>query len=371
VSAVPTRPVGAGVYTIELARGLGARPDVELHLAARRDDAARWAGIAPTATVHAVVPGGRPVRLAWEQAGASSLARRCGADVWHGPHYTMPLRLDVPAVVTFHDLTWFDHPEWHERSKVPFFRSMIRASAARARVAVCVSEETAHRLVAVTSTPAEIVVAHHGVDRTRFHAEGDRDADLDLLAAYGITPPFVASHPGTIEPRKDIPTLVDAFARVAAPRPALRLVITGADGWATRDAREAIARHGVATRVVRPGYVPSNVLPALLRRAEAVAYSSQYEGFGLPALEALACGAPLVTTAGSALEEVVGDAALVVPPRDPAALAGALERLLTDIDLASRLRTAGPVQTAGFTWEASVEHHLDAYRRATTVRRAA
>jgi glycosyltransferase involved in cell wall biosynthesis len=371
VSAVPARPVGAGVYTIELARGLSVRPDVELHLAARRDDEHRWHDIAPAATVHAVVPSGRPVRLAWEQGGASSLVRRCGAEVWHGPHYTMPLRLDIPAVVTFHDLTWFDHPEWHERAKVPFFRSMIRASAARARVAICVSKETARRLRAVTPTSADIVVAHHGVDHTRFHAGGDRDADLALLAAHGISPPFIASHPGTIEPRKDIPTLVAAFARVATARPSLRLVITGADGWATRDAREAIAEHGVATRVVRPGYVPSAVLPALLRRADAVAYSSQYEGFGLPALEALACGAPLVTTAGSALEEVVGEAALVVSPGDAPALADALERVLTDASEAGRLRTAGPTHAAGFTWDASVALHVDAYERAAAIRRVA
>ncbi|MDQ1519207.1 MAG: hypothetical protein QOI55_280 [Actinomycetota bacterium] len=371
VSAVPARPVGAGVYTIELARGLGARPDIDLHLAARRDDAARWSEIAPEATVHALVPRRRPGRLAWEQTAAPALARRSGADLWHGPHYTMPLALNSPAVVTFHDLTWFDHPEWHERAKVPFFRSLIRRSAARANVAICVSEETARRLRAVTATPAEIVVAHHGVDPSRFRPDADLDEDLALLAAHGVTPPFVASHPGTIEPRKDVPTLVAAFARVAATRPDLRLVIAGADGWGTPAARDAITASGVASRVLRPGYLPTAVLPALLRRAEVVAYPSLYEGFGLPAVEALACGAPLVTTSGSALEEVVGLAALVVPPADPAALAHALEAVLADATVARRLRAEGPARAATFTWAASIDRHVEAYERAVDRHRQA
>src|SRR5690349_11017572 len=137
VTAVPTRPVGAGVYTIELARALTARDDVELHLATRHGDAARWSTIAPTAALHAVAPDSRPARIAWEQSGAARLVHRVRPEVWHGPHYTMPLRLSVPTVVTVHDLTFFDHPEWHERTKVPFFRAMIRASAERATAVVC------------------------------------------------------------------------------------------------------------------------------------------------------------------------------------------------------------------------------------------
>ncbi|MCU1426490.1 MAG: glycosyltransferase, partial [Actinomycetia bacterium] len=290
--------------------------------------------------------------------------RRTEADLWHGPHYTLPVRLDRPRVVTVHDMTFFDHPEWHERTKVPFFRRMIRSSAKRARSIVCVSNETAQRLLAITGTEAPIVVAHHGVDHDRFRPDADEDHDLALLAAHGITPPYVASNPGTMEPRKGIPTLVAAFARVGVSRPDLRLAIAGANGWAEREVREAIAASGVASRIVRPGYVPAEVLPALLRRANVVAYPSRYEGFGLPALEALACGAPLVTTKGSALEEVVGDAALVVPPSNVDALAGALETLLVDDDTARRLRAAGPRQAATFTWAASVERHIQAYHLA-------
>ena len=132
VSAVPDRPVGAGVYTVALAEGLERADAIDLVLLARRGDAQRWAALAPGVDVHAVVPSRRP-SCAWEQTGAPRLAARLGVDLWHGPHYTMPLRLGMPAVVTVHDLTFFDHPEWHERSKVTFFRRMIKASRAARR----------------------------------------------------------------------------------------------------------------------------------------------------------------------------------------------------------------------------------------------
>jgi glycosyltransferase involved in cell wall biosynthesis len=366
VSAVPARPVGAGIYTVALASGLATRDDVELHLLSRRDDKARWGAFAPTAVVHAAAPNRRPARLAWEQARGGALAARVRPDVWHGPHYTMPLRAGVPCVVTVHDLTFFDHPEWHERSKVVYFRRMIRAAAQRAAVLVCVSAYTADRLRALVDPRAEVVVAHHGVDHHRFTTAGDTKTDLAALAAHGIAPPYVA-FASTIEPRKNVPTLVRAFAGVVASRPELRLVLAGSDGWGAREARAAIAASGVATQIIRPGYLASDTVAAFFRRAEVVAYPSFEEGFGLPALEGLACGAPVVTTAGSALAEVAGDAALLVPPDDPRALGDAIARVLDDPACARALRAAGPPRAAAFTWARCVDQHIDAYKRAAVV----
>jgi glycosyltransferase involved in cell wall biosynthesis len=362
VSAVPARPVGAGVYTVALASGLSAHAGVELHLLTRTDDADRWARIAPAAEVHAAAPARRPARLAWEQARGPALAARVQPDVWHGPHYTMPLRAGVPCVVTIHDLTFFDHPEWHERSKVVFFRRMIRAAARRAAGIVCVSAYTADRLRALAHPRGEVTVVYHGVDHARFAVVGDEAGDRRALAAHGIESPYVA-FASTIEPRKNVPTLVRAFARVAASRPDLRLVLAGSDGWGASEARDAIAASGVATQVMRPGYLTDDTVAALFRRAAVVAYPSFEEGFGLPALEGLACGAPVVTTAGSALGEVVGDAALLVVPDDAAALADAIAAVLDDPGVEARLRAAGPVRAAQFTWERCVDEHLAAYER--------
>ncbi|HTK15481.1 MAG TPA: glycosyltransferase family 1 protein [Acidimicrobiia bacterium] len=368
VSAVPARPVGAGMYTVALASGLSAHGAVDLHLLTRHDDAERWSALAPTATVHASAPARRPVRLAWEQSRGPAMAEHVGADLWHGPHYTMPLRASVPCAVTIHDLTFFDHPEWHERSKVVYFRRMIRAAARRATTLICVSTFTADRLRALVAPRTDIEVIHHGVDHDRFAAKGDSTADLALLAGHGIEPPYIA-FASTIEPRKNVPTLVRAFAKVAATRPELRLVLAGSDGWGAREASEAIAANRVATRVLRPGYLDNATIAAFFRRAAAVTYPSLEEGFGLPALEGLACGAPVVTSEGSALAEVVGDAALLVPPGDADALAGALARVLDDSALSERLRVAGPARAAEFTWKACVDQHVGAYER--TVRAGA
>jgi glycosyltransferase involved in cell wall biosynthesis len=214
----------------------------------------------------------------------------------------------------------------------------------------------------------DIEVIHHGVDHDRFSANGDGAADLAALAEHGIEPPYIA-FASTIEPRKNVPTLVRAFAAVAETRPELRLVLAGSDGWGAREASEAIAASGVATRVLRPGYLDDATIAAFFRRSAAVTYPSLEEGFGLPALEGLACGAPVVTSEGSALAEVVGDAALLVPPGDADALAGALARVIDDSALSERLRVAGPARAAEFTWKACIDQHVDAYER--TVRAGA
>ena len=214
---------------------------------------------------------------------------------------------------------------------------------------------------------APVIVAPHGVDHARFRPALRGDAeDLARLAHLGIRPPYLA-FAGTLEPRKDVPTLIDAFSRIATGRPELRLVLAGRDGWGATAVRDAAADSGVTTSILRPGWFPGSALPAFFRQSEAVVYPSLEEGFGLPALEALACGAALVTTTGSAMAEVVGDAALLVDPGDTPALAATLARVIDDTALAAHLRTAGPAQAAPFTWDASIRRHLDAYRLAAGV----
>ena len=371
VSAVPERLVGAGVYTVALARGLATgAADMELVLLARTDDGDRWTRLCATAEVHTLVPTRRPARLVWEQTQAPRLAKRLAIDVWHGPHYTIPERMSVPTTVTIHDLTFFDHPEMHERSKVWFFRRAIHAAARHAAQIVCPSATTAARFDAVVARHGNVTIAPHGVDHARFRPnssdpDGDR-ADVAELAGYGINAQFVA-FVGTIEPRKELPTLIAAFADIAAHFPDLQLVLAGGDGWGAAEVRAAVARSGVATHILRPGYLPDATVAALYRQAAVVAYPSRAEGFGLPALEALACAAPLVTTRGTAMDEFVGDAAVRVTPGDVGELAAGLREAL-DPPRAAELRRAGPSQAAPYTWEACVDRHLSAYRAAFDVR---
>ena len=172
---------------------------------------------------------------------------------------------------------------------------------------------------------------------------------------------------GTLEPRKDVPTLVRAFSVVAARHPDALLVLAGGRGWGADAVDAAVAESGLGRRIVRTGYVDDAAIPALLRVATAVVYPSLYEGFGLPALEALACGAPLVTTSGTAMEEVAGPSGRLVPPGDVGTLADVLDEVLGgrgDDRAASERRSRGFGIAAAHTWEASAEHHVGAYRTA-------
>jgi glycosyltransferase involved in cell wall biosynthesis len=367
-TAVPAQPVGAGTYTLQLAAQLAVRDDIDLAVFARRTDAARWRSTTPGAELAAVAPAARVLRLAWEQVRLPGLLADRSVEVHHGPHYTMPERSTVPAVVTVHDLSFFEAPSWHERSKVVVFKRAITVAARRAAAVVCPSMVTAEELARWCRVDAEVFVAHHGVDTDRFRPAPPVPGADELVLA-GVDPRLVGRPTlvfvGTLEPRKDIPTLVAAFARVAGHHPEALLVLAGGVGWGGDDVDRAVAGSGVADRVVRTGYLPDDAVPALLRSATAAVYPALYEGFGLPALEALACGAPLITTSGTAMEEVAGEAAVLVRPGDAGDLADSLDVALagsTPGVIAEERRNRGFQIVAGSTWEASAARHVEAYR---------
>ncbi|MBA2751827.1 MAG: glycosyltransferase family 4 protein [Actinobacteria bacterium] len=359
VSAVPTRPAGAGRYTIELAAALDRREDVFVEIVARQQDSARWEALAPKGHVRAPAPERRPFRLAWEQVRLPRLLKGLDVDLHHSPHYTMPEAASLPRVVTLHDFSFFGNPEWYERVKVTWLRRATRVAMTHADAVICVSQTIADRLSTICPRSSEVKVIPNGVDLDRFRpSDGD---DAERLRSLGVTQPYVA-FVGTLEPRKDVPTLVRAFDRVAASHPDLSLVLAGAPGWGVKAVDQALAEAQHGARVVRLGYLDHEAVPVLLRQAAAVAYPSLSEGFGLPALEALACGAPLVTTTGSAMEEVAAGAALLVEPGDTDGLAGALDMLVRgDAGLAAR-RQSGFAVAARHTWTASADAHVTVYR---------
>ncbi len=363
VSAVPVRVAGAGRYVMEIARRLPAA-GVTTTLVARRADTARWRQWSPDARVEGVVPNARPARLAYEAwlLGASAAARR--ADVWHGPHYTMPHRGTVPTVVTIHDLTFFTNPEWHERAKVAFFRRAITYAAHHARVLVCVSDVSARLLEEAVADHAPVVVAPLGVDLVAFSPSDDDDATRLAANGLAVTAPFVL-FVGTAEPRKGLDVLLKAFTDVAASDGEVELWLAGQVGWGEHGLGAQLATHPFASRIRRLGYVEDALLPTLYRRARAVVYPSRGEGFGLPVLEALACGASVVTTARTVMAEVAGDTARLVTIGDVADLASAVLEAREEGSAARAARAAqARARAEGFTWATCVERHLVAYRRA-------
>ncbi|MGH3733771.1 MAG: glycosyltransferase family 4 protein [Acidimicrobiales bacterium] len=363
VSAVPPKMAGAGRYVAELARRLPER-GVLTTLVTRRDDTDRWAALSPDASLAAIVPKARVPRLASEAfvLGESAAARQ--SDLWHGPHYTMPRRRATPCVVTIHDMTFFSNPEWHERSKVIFFRRAITYSARHARVLVCVSDYSARLLNEILPGHGPVVVAPLGVALETFRPDSSGDDDLLLSQGLRRGVPYIF-FVGTVDPRKGLDVLLESFAELAAESDDIELWLAGQAGWGTGPIESAIAAHPFAARIRRLGFVTDAVLPALYRQARVVAYPSRGEGFGLPVLEAMACGSMVVTSADTVMADVAGDAAALVPIGDTGALAQGLRDALqmTGDERAARSRRARG-RAECFTWDACLDQHVRAYQEA-------
>ena len=364
-TAVPADRGGVGRYVDGLVAALAQMMDPgSLSIACQRSDADRYAKLAPDARVVAgpAAIAHRPPRLAWEQTGLPLVAGQVNAQLLHSPHYTMPLRAGVPVVVTVHDATFFTEPELHTPMKGTFFRSATRISLTRAARIVVPSKATRDELVRVLDAdPTRLDVAYHGVDSATFHvpSEGER---ARVHARLGVTGDYVAFL-GTLEPRKNVPALVRGWVDAVKDRndpPAL--VLAGGSGW-DDEVDAAVASVPDQLRVVRPGYLHIGDLAGFLGGAIVVAYPSHGEGFGLPVLEAMACGAPVLTTSRLSLPEVGGDTVSYTEP-DSIAIGAALGSLLDDPERRNRLAEAGQVRAHEFTWEASAEAHLESYARA-------
>lgn len=363
VSAVPPQVAGAGRYIVELAGRLPAH-DVTTTLVTRRDDAERWRGWSPRAEIAPLVPRARIVRLVSEAylLGESATSRK--SDLWHAPHYTMPRRRATPCVVTIHDLTFFTNPEWHEHSKVAFFRRAINYSSQHARVLICVSAFSARLLEEILPAHAPIVVAPLGVELDTFQPDASSDDTLFDAHALSRNVPYLL-FVGTVEPRKGLDVLLAAFSEVARKFDDLELWLAGQAGWGTGPIETKIATHPYATRIRRLGFVDDALLPALYRQARVVAYPSRGEGFGLPVLEAMACGAMVVTTSETVMAEVSHGTAMLVPAGDAVALAEGLSDALQLSD-EERTARAGRARTRAevFTWDTCLDQHLVAYEQA-------
>lgn len=363
VSAVPAKVAGAGRYIVELAKRLPS-DGVTTTLVTRRDDMNRWRSWSPEATVVGSVPSARAARLTYEAwlLGTSPTAR--SVDLWHAPHYTMPHRGSTPTVVTIHDLTFFTNPEWHERTKVAFFRRAISYSAQHAKVLVSVSHYSSRLLDELLPDHAPVVVAPLGVDLARFSPIASDDDALFRAHDVEVDVPYVF-FVGTAEPRKGLDVLLSAFELIAQSDERVELWLAGQSGWGVGDFETQLAAHPFAKRIRRLGFVDDALLPALFRRARAVTYPSRGEGFGLPVLEAMACGASVVTTEGTVMAEVAGDGARLVGVGDVEALVASLLDVLnsSDVDRA-HLATLARARAELFTWENCVQQHLVAYQQA-------
>ncbi len=300
-------------------------------------------------------------RIFWEQVSLPRQARRLRVDMVHGPAFSVPALGPVPAVVSIPDLSFRLFPGYHPRGRRLYLDLITRLSLARARAVIAISESTKRD-----------VCRMYGVDDARVHVTrlgvGDEfvalsPAEREAFRSRSGVGPFIY-YQGTLEPRKNLLTLVEAYRRLREGGwQEQQLVLGGAPGWGYEGIREAVRRHGLEEQVVFLGYVPPAESPGWYAAADLFVYPSAYEGFGLPALEAMACGTAVVTANTSSLPEVVGDAGVMVRPGDAEALAEAMMHLLGNPTLRAELGAAGAARAREFTWAATATATAEVYTK--------
>ena len=288
-------------------------------------------------------------------------------DVFHGPNYFLPAQRGRAArVVTVHDLSALRHPEWHPASRVLMHRAGLRRTLRAVDHAITDTEAVRAEVIATCGVPPDRVTSIHPAAPPGFLPR--RPSELKpILDPWGLAVGDYLLWAGAIEPRKNLVRLLQAVAAVQARRGDMPpLVLAGPPGWRNREIRRRIdaARPGVR----HLGYLPDEGLAALMAGCTALVMPSLYEGFGLPVIEAMASGVPVVTSRGGALEEVAGNAAVLVDPHDPEAIGAGIESLLHDTSLRATLAQKGLARAAQFSWERTARETLRVYERAIASR---
>lgn len=368
LSPYANRKAGLGRYSAELGRALTelGQPELFVFAAAPRGASLpSWATGRPSRRVEVGMRRWRLQVLLAHLAGWGYDAYLDGADLFHATeHLLLPLRR-TPSILTVHDLIFRLFPQYHLPLNRLFLGLAMPLFVRRASHILTVSEASRADLLRCYRVPPEkVTVVPEGVS-PHYRPVPDGLERRAVLERYGIRAPYVLTV-GVIEPRKNLPTLLAAFDELRRQGLRHQLVVVGPRGWLDEPiVRQAQAR---TPHVHLTGYVAEADLPAVYSGAEVLAYPSLYEGVGLPALEAMACGTPVVASNASALPEVVGDAGLLVSPMDIEAWVEALGRVLEDGDLRRELGENGRARAAGYTWEAAALATAAVYEKALNAR---
>ena len=327
----------------------------------------REAGIEPLAGLehipaHTISLGYKPWRMAvWagQVAGIGFNRLVPGATLFHAAeHLLLPLR-GVPTVLTVHDLIFRRYPQHHKPLNRWYLNATLPLYCRRADHIIAVSEQTKRDVMAAYGVPADKISVIYEAADARFRPQ-PAEAVAEVRARYRLPDRYLL-FVGTIEPRKNLGRVLAAFERLHAEGLTDALVIVGKRGWLYDDFFARLEQSPVKRAVLFPGFVPDADLPAIYAGAQALAFPSEFEGFGLPVLEAMACGAPVVCSNSSSLPEVAGDAALRVDPADTDAITAALRRVVADADLAAELARRGVAQAARFSWQRAAAETLAVY----------
>lgn len=352
---------GSGQYTLRLSEQLTAL-GVDVSLLVPGPFVGRVPKLAGvrTASVGSRLPG-HAGKVWFEQVGVVREAVRLGAELLHIPYLGPPLRSPLPTVVTVHDLLQIAVPELRGGPLVRFYNRLAAAGARRASALLADSDHTRADVLRELRVPASRVRTVHLAAGELFGPEGDPAEREGIARRYGLEDAYLL-YIGGLDWRKNVPLLIRAYARSGCSHP---LAIAGAprSGSTARfpDLRSVAAEAGVAERVRFLGFVAEEDKPALYRGALLFAFPSRYEGFGLPPLEAMACGTPVICSRAASLPEVAGEGALLFDPDDEPALASAIGRLAADPGLRGVMRERGLRQAARFSWRATASETIRVY----------
>ncbi len=302
----------------------------------------------------------RLARIAWEQLVWPWLAMRRKIDLLHSTAFVVPWLSARPAVVTVYDLSFMQSPEAFPRLQQRYLAGQTRHACRRARRIITISESGRQDVHRFFGAPLErIDVVYPGVDAV-YRPLPPEDTAV-FRRQKGLPERFVL-HVGTLQPRKNIPLLIEAFAQAAPPD--VGLILVGGKGWLFDDILGRAQALGVQDRVRFTGYVPDSELPLWYNAASLLAFPSLYEGFGMPVVEAMACGTPVIASNVSSIPEAAGEAALLFNPQDVAELGDRLTAVLQDPHLADTMRAKGLEQAKQFSWERAGRETAVVYRKA-------
>ena len=304
-----------------------------------------------------------PVRIGWMQMRAQRALDAIRPDVAHFTNGMMPIGSPVSTIVTIHDMSLRLYPRCHPWRRLLLNRPLMHVAIQQAASIVTVSESARRDLLRLHGIAADRVSVVHEAASPAFHPIAD-PARLDRIRSkYGLPSRFVL-YVGTIEPRKNLMRLVEAFAQARRRGMPHHLVCVGPYGWSSRDLARRIGRLGLNGAVHFTGYAPFDDLPVIYNLGELFVFPSMYEGFGLPVVEAMASGLPVITSSTSSLGEIAADAACTVDPTSTDAIADALVRLTADAALRRELSERGLRRAQTFSWARTAKEMLAVYHRA-------
>lgn len=360
-TALPPQLAGAGTYIANLIRTLPKVDSENEYIVFVKTEQRSLFAPHPRVERVGVPSPTRPLRVLWEQAVLPWLVRKYRLDLLHSPHYTMPLLKRSKAVVTFHDMTFFILPDMHQPYKRIFFKTMIALSARRADAIIADSENTKRDILQILKLDPRLIYA---VPLGNSESSGlYSPREIERVRRQYRLPKKVVLFVGDLEPRKNLPTLVSAFKLLVDREIPHSLVIVGKKVWRYKEIFQTVKKLQLENRVVFTGFVPENDLPFLYKAADLFVYPSFYEGFGLPVLEAMAHGIPVITSNVSSMPEIVGEAGILVDPDAAHTLAEKMGDVLIDHALHEKLGSAGRERAKFFSWERTARETLAVYEQ--------